>query len=199
MTRFVSFAFPVLLLILAVFGFVVDWLGLEPRAGSVMRFSSGVQAVPSVVVLGSWIMEACGLVALFLLAQGRCGNRWLDGLVAGWLAWVFRGPIFVVTIVIAARQPQDPWWRLAFAWWILYSVCGLVLAALASPAAEPSTEHGIAEDEPFEEPADEESSVQEEDDPTDAHPTLAFLEAEAREEAEEKDEAGDAREPEAER
>ncbi|MEM8932035.1 MAG: hypothetical protein AAGE94_12725, partial [Acidobacteriota bacterium] len=135
-------------LILALFGVVVDVLDLEPRSGSVMRLSSDHSAVPTIVVLGGWIMETCGLLALYLLAQGRCGGRWLDGLVAGWLAWVFRGPIFVVTIVVATRQPQDPWWRLAFAWWILYSLCGLALAALA-PMAEPS-EDGHPETEPVE-------------------------------------------------
>ncbi len=132
MIRFVTYAFPLILLFLALFGFVVEVLDLEPRSGAVIRLALFEQPkVPGAVVLGAWIMETCGLLALFLLAQGRCGAWWLDGLVAGWLAWVFRGPLLVLTVVVAARQPQDPWWDIAFGWWILYSVCGLSLAILA--------------------------------------------------------------------
>ena len=176
MLRFLSIALPTLLLILALFGVVVDTLDLEPRAGSVLRFSTGAAAVPAIVVLGGWIMETCGLLALFLLAQGRCGNRWLDGLVAGWLAWVFRGPIFVVTIVVATRQAQDPWWRLALAWWVLYSVCGLALAAIAPriTADELASEPGVAVGVP------ELAVGLDDEDPTDRHPTVERLEAEAR-------------------
>ena len=132
MIRFVTYAFPLILLLLALFGFVVEVLDLEPRSGAVIRLALFEQPrVPGAVVLGAWIMETCGLLALFLLAQGRCGAWWLDGLVAGWLAWVFRGPLLVLTVVVAARQPQDPWWDIAFGWWILYSICGLALAILA--------------------------------------------------------------------
>jgi hypothetical protein len=130
-TRFVVYALPLLMLLLATFGFVVDLLELEPHAGSVIRLAFFEQPrVPAPVVLGAWSMEACGLLALFLLAQGRCGSWWLDGLVAGWVGWVFRGPLLVVTLVVAARQPQDPWWQIAFGWWILYSICGLALGLL---------------------------------------------------------------------
>ena len=132
MSRFLSNAFPLLILLLALFGFTVEMLDLEPRSGAVIRMAVFEQPrVPAAVVLGAWIMEACGLLALFLLAQGRCGAWWLDGLVAGWLAWIFRGPLLVLTIVVAARQPQEPWWDIALGWWILYSICGLALAILA--------------------------------------------------------------------
>lgn len=132
MFRYLSHALPLLLLLLAVFGGVVGVLDLEPRQGSVMRIALFEQpAIPGSVVLTAWLMEACGLLALYLLAQGRCGLWWLDGLLAGWLAWVFRGPIFVLTVVVASRQPQEPWWQLSFAWFLLYSVCGLSLAILA--------------------------------------------------------------------
>lgn len=132
MLRYLTLALPLLVLLLAVFGFLVGALDLEPRHGSVVRL--GLLEQPRIagqVVLTAWLMESCGLLALYLLAQGRCGAWWIDGLVAGSLGWVFRGPIFVLTVVVATRQPQDPWWRLAFAWWILYSVCGLALAWLA--------------------------------------------------------------------
>ncbi len=130
--RFIVYAVPVLVLLLALFGFAVELLDAEPRSGSVIRLALFDQPrVPGQLVLGTWLVEASGLIALFLLTQGRFGAWWLDGLVAGWVGWIFRGPLLVVTIVVATRQPQDPWWTLAFGWWALYSVCGLSLAMLA--------------------------------------------------------------------
>ncbi len=132
MLRFVTYALPLLVLLLALFGFAVDILDFEPQRGSVIKLAILDQpTVPAQLVFGTWLVEASGLLALFLLAQGRCGTWWLDGLVAGWLGWVFRGPLLVVTIVVAARQPHHAWWSLAFGWWVLYSVCGLSLAILA--------------------------------------------------------------------
>ena len=132
MLRFVTYALPLLILLLALFGFAVGILDFEPQQGSVIKLALFDQpTVPAQLVLGTWLVEASGLLALFLLAQGRCGAWWLDGLVAGWLGWVFRGPLLVVTIVVAARQPQHAWWTLAFGWWVLYSVCGLALSILA--------------------------------------------------------------------
>ncbi len=132
MLRFIAYAVPLLILLLALFGFTVELLDAEPRRGSVIRLALFEQPlVPGQLVIGTWLVETSGLIALFLLAQGRFGTWWLDGLVAGWVAWVFRGPLLVITIVVAARQPQDPWWKLAFGWWVLYSICGLSLAVLA--------------------------------------------------------------------
>ncbi len=132
MIRFIVYAVPLLILLLALFGFAVELLDAEPRRGSVIRLALFEQPqVPGKLVVGAWLVEVSGLIALFLLAQGRFAVWWLDGLVAGWVAWVFRGPLLVITIVVAARQPQDPWWKLAFGWWVLYSVCGLSLAVLA--------------------------------------------------------------------
>lgn len=130
--RFILHAVPLLVLLLALFGFAVELLDFEPRSGSVIKLALFEQPrVLAQVVIGAWLVEAAGLLALYLLAQGRCGAWWLDGLVAGWLGWVFRGPLLVITIVVAARLPQQPWWTLAFGWWVLYSVCGLSLAILA--------------------------------------------------------------------
>jgi hypothetical protein len=75
-------------------------------------------------------------MALFLVTQGRAGSWWLDGLLAGWLAWVFRGPLLVLTVTVAAHQSQEAWWRIVFGWWVLYSCCGLALAALARGLGE---------------------------------------------------------------
>lgn len=146
MLRFTTYAILLLVLLLALFGLAVEVLHLEPASGAVVRLGLlEPSRVPASYALIAWTMEACGLLALFLIAQGRCGAWWLDGLMAGWLAWVFRGPLLVVTLTVAARQPQEPWWRIAFGWWIVYSVGGLALAwlyrrlRLEEPAVEPAT------------------------------------------------------------
>ncbi len=131
MFRYVFIALPLLVLLLAVFGFAVDVLNLEPRSGAVIKLSLDQPRLPAKIVLGAWMLEAVGLLGLYLMILGRSGAWWLDGLVAGWLGWVFRGPLLVVTIVVAVRQPQQAWWNLALAWWVLYTVCGLALAILA--------------------------------------------------------------------
>lgn len=131
MFRFTVYALPLLLVVLALFGLVVELAGLEPQPDSVLKLAvTSGQRVPLQVVLGAWLLEATGLLALFLLIQGRCGAWLLDGLVAGWLGWIFRGPLLVITIVVATGQPQETWWRMAMAWWVLYTFCGLLLALL---------------------------------------------------------------------
>lgn len=137
MLRFTAYALPLLILLLAVFGFVVEVLDLEPAGGATIRLAILEQSrLPAAFVLLAWLMEACGLMALFLVTQGRAGFWWLDGLLAGWLAWVFRGPLLVLTVTVAAHQSQEAWWRIVIGWWILYSCCGLALAALARSLGE---------------------------------------------------------------
>jgi hypothetical protein len=135
--RFTAYAIPLLILLLAVFGFAVEVLDLEPAGGATIRLAILEQSrIPAAFVLLAWLMEACGLMALFLVTQGRSGAWWLDGLLSGWLAWVFRGPLLVLTVTVAAHQSQQAWWRIVIGWWILYSVCGLALAALARSLGE---------------------------------------------------------------
>jgi len=129
--RFLIFALPLLVLTMALFRFAEEALGVapDPAAFSV----SGAAPLPAWVMLATWILEAVGLAALFLLIQGRSG-RWLAGLLTGWVAWVFRGPLLVVTVAGLAGLPPGPWWGLAFSWWVLYTVCGLVLGGVAAAA-----------------------------------------------------------------
>lgn len=141
MLRFTAYALPLLILLLALFGFAVEVLDLEPAGGATIRLAILEQSrVPAVYVLLAWLMEACGLMALFLVCQGRAGAWWLDGLLSGWLAWVFRGPLLVLTVAVAAHQSQQAWWKIVFGWWILYSVCGLTMAALARGLGETETD-----------------------------------------------------------
>lgn len=209
MLRFIVYAVPVLVLLLALFGFAVELLDAEPRSGSVIRLALFEQPrVPGQLVLGTWLVEASGLIALFLLTQGRFGTWWLDGLVAGWVGWIFRGPLLVVTIVVATRQPQDPWWALAFGWWVLYSVCGLSLAILArrsglEPWSRPEEEREDSASEPepeagsdLSDPATgEESSLPEASDSPDGSESLAEPEPSAESDSSAGSSAGDPPEP----
>lgn len=129
--RFLIFALPLLVLAMALFHFGLEALGMapDPEALSTARPSG----LPAWVMLATWILEAVGLSALFLLIHGRSG-RWLAGLLTGWIAWVFRGPLLVVTVAGLAGLPPGPWWSMAFSWWVLYTLCGLLLGAVAAAA-----------------------------------------------------------------
>lgn len=82
-------------------------------------------------VLGGWALEAVALCALFLLVQGRGGSWWLDGLVTAWMAWIFRGPLLVLTVAEVLSRSSERWWNLSLRWLVLYSLCGLMMALLA--------------------------------------------------------------------
>lgn len=115
---------------MALFHLALQVSGME-RAG----LAAGAR-LPNAVVLGTWLLESLGLSALFLLIQGQ-GSVWLAGLLAGWIAWVFRGPLLVLTVAGtagmagAAGAPAGRWWPLALSWWFLYTVCGLLLGGTA--------------------------------------------------------------------
>lgn len=87
--------------------------------------------LPGWVRLATWALEALALSTLFVLVHGR-GWGGVSGLLTGWIAWVFRGPLLVVTVAGHAGLPPAPWWSLAFRWWVLYSLCGLLLGVIAS-------------------------------------------------------------------
>lgn len=110
------------MLVFALFDGVAGAWDLLPRA---------IEGQPPRVTFGGWLLQAAGLVGLYLLIRGRTGSWWLDGLAVGWTAWLFRGPLVVVTLAGVAGQSQQAWWRLTIAWWWLYCLCGLLLAALA--------------------------------------------------------------------
>ena len=132
--RFIFLALPLVLLAIAVFHFALEALGLADGQGLAIRLGTvPAAALPAWALAGTWVLEAVALTALFLLVQVR-EVWWLDGLLAGWIAWVFRGPLLVVTLVAAAGVKPGPWWTLAFYWLVLYSFCGLLLGALAESA-----------------------------------------------------------------
>lgn len=133
MLRFAVLALPLLLLVFALFDGVAEAWDLLPRA---------IESQPPRVTFGGWLLQAAGLTGLFLLIRGRTGYWWLDGLAVGWTAWLFRGPLVVITMAGIASQSQPAWWRLAVTWWWLYCLCGLLLAALARKLIVPPSALG---------------------------------------------------------
>ncbi|HEX4953786.1 MAG TPA: hypothetical protein VF017_10380 [Thermoanaerobaculia bacterium] len=139
MFRFFFQAFFLLLAAMAVMSAAFAALGLLPGAGEPVAGGARM----NVQLLTVWAFEALALITLFLVVQGRFASWWLDGLVAGWLAWIFRGPLLVVTIAGARLAPPQAWWNQALRWWLVYTVCGLLLAA-----AGRSIRPGAVEEEP---------------------------------------------------
>jgi hypothetical protein len=128
--RFLVLALPTLVLVMALFRSGVEALGRTPA------IESAAPQLPRMwlVIVGTWMLEALALTALYLLVQASGGSRLLNGLLTGWIAWVFRGPLLVVAVVTLAGQPAGPWWSMTFSWWVLYSVCGLLLGVVAAAA-----------------------------------------------------------------
>ncbi len=129
MSRFLALSIVFLVLVMALFQFGLAAFGWLP-AGT-------PPSPPPRVQLGAWALEALGLSALFLLIHREEGSVWFSGLLSGWIAWVFRGPLLVVAVAAAGLDPK-PYWGLTFRWWLLYTGCGLVLAAIARPGAAPA-------------------------------------------------------------
>lgn len=109
MIRFSFFVFPLLVLVLGLSSFVLSSVGMIAANQILDRF-------PPMLLLASFCLEACGLIALFLLIERRSQRWWLDGLLAGWVAWIFRGPLLVMILVLVARQSQEIWWMMIFSW-----------------------------------------------------------------------------------
>ena len=135
--KFLLLALPLLVLAMALFRSLLEGFGRTPELA---RAAGG--GLPAWVLVGTWALEALGLSALFLLIQGAQGaqgggSRLLNGLLTGWIAWVFRGPLLVVAVVTLGGLKQGPWWSLVVSWWFLYTLCGLLLGAIAAAAGYP--------------------------------------------------------------
>ncbi len=127
LSRFLFLAIPLLVMIMALFGLVQELVGVEAPG----NFGWHPRAHGVRVALASFILESLALTALFLLARGRAPSWWLDGLLTGWLAWLFRGPVVILAIASLDGAARLPWRQLALGWWVLYSICGLSLAILS--------------------------------------------------------------------
>lgn len=128
MARFLFLALPLLVLALAAgHGLFSEYLGVD----------FGI--LPAKVRVGTWTLEALALTALFLLIHGDVdrpkdpeASPVATGVLAVWIAWVFRGALLVLALA-AAGHTTSIWWRRALSWWAIYTVCGVVLGLLARP------------------------------------------------------------------
>ena len=136
MTRFLLFAFTSLLVLIALFNLGVEVLGQSPELGPLVGWQEGRSGLPGGMVLASWALESLALTALFVLVDGERRNRWLSGLLTGWTAWVFRGPLLVLAAVGFGHLAGGPWWQLSLRWFVLYTLAGLLLALIAGLTAE---------------------------------------------------------------
>lgn len=131
LARFLFFALPLLLLVLAGTAFAAEALGWAPAA-AVSPLTIWREPASGKLVLATWILEAVGLAVLFLLVQSRSEGGWVgDGLATGAIAWLFRGPLLVLTVVAVGRLGRDPWFGLAVERLVAYLAAGLVLALAA--------------------------------------------------------------------
>jgi hypothetical protein len=131
LARFVFFALPLLLLVLGATAFAAEAIGATapglPAPASLWR-----EPVSGRLLLSTWVLEALGLVVLFLLVQSRGeGSVAADGLATAGIAWLFRGPVLVLTAAAVTRLGREPWWTLSLQRLAAYLVSGLVLALLA--------------------------------------------------------------------
>lgn len=113
-------ALPLVILARALFHFGVEALDLARPEG-----------LPAPYLLGLWVLEGLGLVALYALVRERRLNRWLAGLAAAWTAWIFRGPVLALTVAGVSTLSHHAWWTLVLGWFGLYTICGLLMAAVA--------------------------------------------------------------------
>lgn len=130
MRRFLLFSLPLLVVLTAVFHLGLELAGLQPELGPLVGWHAGA-GLPGSLILATWVLEAMALTALFLLVDARGGSRLLNALLSCWIAWVFRGPLLVMTAVGFGGEPPAPWWGLTLRWFVLYTLAALLLAALA--------------------------------------------------------------------
>lgn len=130
--RFLLLSLPFLVLLMGLFTMALGAFELAPPMDDLARLGlERTRPLPLQVSAGGWLIESLALTALFLLIQGRAGAWWLDGVVAGLIGWVFRGPILVLSIVSWSRLGSSPWWPMSLRWLVLYLICGLALSVVA--------------------------------------------------------------------
>lgn len=138
MKRFLLFALPLLFALFALFHLGLEVAGFEPELGRLIGRRAGDLGLPAGWALATWALEALALVALYLLIVGPGAARFSTGLLAGWIAWVFRGPLLVITAVGYGGLSHGPWWQLSLRWLVLYTMAGGLLGALGGLLLRPA-------------------------------------------------------------
>lgn len=142
--RFLALALPAALLVLAVAAPIAAALGMEidtdALAARGVGRPGGLDGRHQAAALA---FEATALTALFLLVEGKTRSPLVDGLLAGLAAWLFRGPLLVVTVAALTRLPTEPFWQTARVDLVALPAAGLAVGLCArfvgagAPAAEP--------------------------------------------------------------
>ena len=130
MSRFILLALLVALLLLAVADVAARAL-VPPPAAELARAGLAAGSLPAPLRLGAWLLEAAALTVLVLLLSGRTKTWWLEGMAAGLLAWVYRGPLALLSALAVARLPREPFWHEARTELVVLPLVGLVLGGLA--------------------------------------------------------------------
>lgn len=132
MARFVLLAVPLAVLVLALAAVGADLVGFGPELDSLaQRGVARPEGLPRTYQAAAFLFEGFALVALYLLLEGRTGLWWLDGVATGLAAWLFRGPLLVLTLAALTRLPTEPFWQVARLALIAEPAAGLAIAALA--------------------------------------------------------------------
>ncbi len=132
MLRFLLLAVPLAVLVLALAAAGADLVGwgvdTDPLAA---RGVARPEGLPRGYEAAALLFEGVALVALYLLLEGRTGIWWLDGVAAGFAAWLFRGPILVLTVAALTRLPTEPFWQVARIALVAEPAAAIAIAALA--------------------------------------------------------------------
>jgi len=130
--RFLALALPAAVLVLALVAFLGAELGAGPDLAPLAQRGVGrPQGLPRPAAALALVFEATALLALFLLIEGRTGSGVLDGVVAGLAAWLFRGPLLVLTVAELTRLPTAPFWQTARLDLAALPLAGAAIGALA--------------------------------------------------------------------
>jgi hypothetical protein len=132
LVRFLALALPVAVLVLALVSFTGAALGVGPDLGPLaQRGVARPHGLPQPAAALALVFEATALLAFYLLVEGRTGSGVVDGLVAGLAAWLFRGPLLVLTVAHLTRLPTAPFWQVARLELIALPLAGAAIGALA--------------------------------------------------------------------
>jgi hypothetical protein len=132
MLRFLALALPTAVLVLALVTFGAAAAGYGPDLGPLAaRGAAHPPGLDLRLEALTFAFEATALVALFLLVARSGGRPLLDGLAAGLAAWLFQGPIVVLTIAHLTRLPAEPFWQQARVWLVALPLAGLAVGWVA--------------------------------------------------------------------
>jgi hypothetical protein len=136
--RFLALALPAAVLVLALVSFLGAALGYGPELGPLaQRGVARPQGLPQPVAALAVVFEATALVTFYLLIAGRTGGGVVDGAIAGLAAWLFRGPLLVLTVAHLTRLPTEPFWQAARLDLVALPLAGAAIGAVARLARAP--------------------------------------------------------------